>query len=123
MLSKYKKEFEKVVMGYLSYLPDFKNLTNLKEEMQLYNDLNNQFEVLLFRSNNQHIRGIISLQEGPKCLVIRYVSLDPGFRNNHTRQEMMTELKQFYPKENITVFPNYTFLLPFLRRGTTVEQK
>lgn len=121
MLSKYKKEFEKVVMGYLSYLPDFKNLTNLKEEMQLYNEQNNQFEVLLFRSGDQHTRGIISLQEGPNCLVIRYVSLDPGFRNNKTRQEMMTELKQLYPKENITVFPSYTFLLPFLRRGTRVE--
>ncbi|WP_265484416.1 MULTISPECIES: reductase [unclassified Lactobacillus] len=108
-------------MGYLSYLPDFKNLTNLKEELKLYNEQDNQFEVLLFRSGGQHVRGIISLQEGPDCLVIRYVSLDPGFRNNQTRQEMMTELKQLYPKENITVFPSYTFLLPFLRRGNTVE--
>ncbi len=36
MISKYKKDYEKTVMGYLSYLPDFKNIKNLQEEMKLY---------------------------------------------------------------------------------------
>ena len=47
MISKYKKDYEKTVMGYLSYLPDFKNIKNLQEEMKLYTSDSNQFEVLI----------------------------------------------------------------------------
>ena len=48
MISKYKKDYEKTVMGYLSYLPDFKNIKNLQEEMKLYTSDSNQFEVLIY---------------------------------------------------------------------------
>ena len=118
MLSKYKKDYEKTVMGYLSYLDDFKNLENLKEEMQLYTTSdkeNEQFEVLLFSGKNQDIRGIIGVQSVSSCIVIRYLSLDPSYRNNETRQIIMKELKQYYPKQKITTLPDYAYLLPFLR--------
>ncbi len=36
-------------MGYLSYLPDFKNIKNLQEEMKLYTSDSNQFEVLIYK--------------------------------------------------------------------------
>lgn len=49
MISKYKKDYEKTVMGYLSYLPDFKNIKNLQEEMKLYTSDSNQFEVLIYK--------------------------------------------------------------------------
>ncbi|MBP2057977.1 riboflavin biosynthesis RibT protein [Lactobacillus colini] len=105
-------------MGYLSYLDDFKNLENLKEEMQLYTnteDENDQFEVLLFSGKDQDIRGIVGVQIVPNCIVIRYLSLDPSYRNNQTREVVMQELKQYYPKQEITTLPDYTYLLPFLR--------
>ena len=38
MLAEYKKDNEKTAMGLLSYLPDFKNLQNLQEEIQLNRD-------------------------------------------------------------------------------------
>lgn len=117
-MSKYKKDYEKTVMGYLSYLDDFKNLENLKEEMQLYttlDDENDQFEVLLFSGKNQDIRGLVGVQSGPGCIVIRYLSLDPGYRNDETRRMIMHELKQYYPKQKIATLPDYTYLLPFLR--------
>lgn len=105
-------------MGYLSYLDDFKNLENLKEEMQLYTTSdkgNEQFEVLLFSGKHQDIRGIIGLQLVPSCIVIRYLSLDPSYRNEETRRTIMKELRQYYPKQEITTLPDYTYLLPFLR--------
>ena len=36
MLVKYRKDYEKIAMGLLSYLPDLRNLKNLQEEMSLY---------------------------------------------------------------------------------------
>lgn len=126
MLSKYKKDYEKTVMGYLSYLDDFKNLENLKEEMQLYTTSdkeNEQFEVLLFSGKHQDIRGIIGLQLVPGCIVIRYLSLDPSYRNDETRRTIMKELRQYYPKQEITTLPDYTYLLPFLRSEDDNERK
>lgn len=42
MLIQYKKDYEKTAMGLLSYLPDFKNIENLKEEISL-NQEDNDF--------------------------------------------------------------------------------
>ena len=42
MLIQYKKDFEKTAMGLLSYLPDFKNIDNLTEEIKL-NEKDNNF--------------------------------------------------------------------------------
>lgn len=105
-------------MGYLSYLDDFKNLENLKEEMQLYTTSdkeNEQFEVLLFSGKHQDIRGILGLQLVSSCIVIRYVSLDPSYRNDQTLQIIMKELQQYYPKQKITTLPDYVYLLSFLK--------
>lgn len=62
MISKYKKDYEKTVMGYLSYLSDFKNIKNLQEEMKLYTSDSNQFEVLIYQQKG-NARGIIGIQE------------------------------------------------------------
>ena len=81
MLVPYKKDYEKVAMGLLSYLPDFKNLQNLKEEMQLYaEDPANQ--LYLYRDEDQNIVGLAGCETGAGCLVLRYLSLAPGFRDD-----------------------------------------
>ncbi|MBF5067127.1 N-acetyltransferase, partial [Salmonella enterica subsp. enterica serovar Istanbul] len=36
MLVKYRKDYEKVAMGLLSFIPDFKDLIHLQTEMQWY---------------------------------------------------------------------------------------
>lgn len=125
MLSKYRKDYEKTVMGYLSYLDDFKNLENLKEEMQLYTDPeDDQFNVLIYNGSHQDPRGIIGVQSAPGSVVIRYLSLDPSYRNDETRQTIMKELKQYYPDKNITALPDYTYLLKFLRtKGKSVNDE
>lgn len=38
MLYKYKNNYEKIVMGYLSYFDEFKILKNLLAEIKLYNE-------------------------------------------------------------------------------------
>lgn len=80
MISKYKKDYEKTVMGYLSYLPDFKNIKNLQEEMKLYTSDSNQFEVLIYQQDG-NARGIVGIQEEKHFIIIRYLSLDPTMRD------------------------------------------
>ena len=76
MISKYKKDYEKTVMGYLSYL---------QEEMKLYTSDSNQFEVLIYQQDG-NARGIVGIQEEKDFIIIRYLSLDPTMRDEKTKQ-------------------------------------
>ncbi|GBG05034.1 reductase [Lactobacillus rodentium] len=113
MLSKYKKNFEKQVMGYLSYLPDFKNFQNLADEMKLYNTENNQFDVLTYTNKNGNCLGIVGIQLTSHFVIIRYLSLAPSYRTEEVIQEIMTELNNLYPNQKISTLPNWTMLLKY----------
>ena len=54
MLIQYKKDYEKTAMGLLSYLPDFKNIENLKEEVGL-NQEDNDFLLYLYRNKQNNM--------------------------------------------------------------------
>lgn len=112
MLIQYKKDFEKTAMGLLSYLSDFKNLDNLKDEMKL-NQNNQDFKLYLFRNKEGNIVGVIGTQEETKFVVVRYLSLAPGFREEKYETQIMVELKENNPDKKITALPEYTYLLKF----------
>ena len=120
MISKYKKKKKKTVMGYLSYLPDFKNIKNLQEEMKLYTSDSNQFEVLIYQQDG-NARGIVGIQEEKDFIIIRYLSLDPTMRDEKTKQLVMNDLKHLYPDKMITALPNWASLLNYLKENKTDE--
>ena len=109
MISKYKKDYEKTVMGYLSYLPDFK-----------YTSDSNQFEVLIYKQKG-NARGIIGIQEEKDFIIIRYLSLDPTMRDSETKRLVMKDLKHLYPDKMITALPDWAFLLSYLKEDKTDE--
>ena len=108
MISKYKKDYEKTVMGYLSYLPD------------LYTSDSNQFEVLIYKEKG-NARGIIGIQEEKDFIIIRYLSLDPTMRDSETKRLVMKDLKHLYPDKMITALPDWAFLLSYLKEDKTDE--
>ena len=120
MISKYKKDYEKTVMGYLSYLPDFKNIKNLQEEMKLYTSDSNQFEVLIYQQDG-NARGIVGIQEEKDFIIIRYLSLVPTMGDEKTKQLVMNDLKHLYTDKMITALPNWASLLNYLKENKTDE--
>lgn len=97
-------------MGLLSYLADFKNLENLKEEMHL-NQADNDFKFYLYRNDDMNIVGVLGTQESKKFIIIRYLSLAPGFRDDKNKKKIMAELRQKFINKKITALPEYTYLL------------
>ena len=79
MLIQYKKDYEKTAMGLLSYLPDFKNIENLKEEINL-NQKDNDFILFLYRNDQNNVVGVLGTRMTDKFIIIRYLSLAPGSR-------------------------------------------
>lgn len=110
MLIQYKKDYEKTAMGLLSYLPDFKNIENLKEEISL-NQEDNDFVLFLYRNKQNNVVGVLGTQMTDKFIIIRYLSLAPGFREISYEKDIFAELKNEYPNKRITAVPEYTDLL------------
>ena len=110
MLIQYKKDYEKTAMGLLSYLPDFKNIENLKEEVGL-NQEDNDFLLYLYRNKQNNIVGVLGTHVTKQFVVIRYLSLAPGFREISYEKEIVSELKNEYPDKRVTAVPEYTNLL------------
>lgn len=113
MLSKYKKNFEKQVMGYLSYLPDFKNLQNLTDEMKLYNEDNDQFDVLTYTNQAGNCVGIVGVQLTEHFVIVRYMSLDPSYRSEKVSKEIIKELLGTYSNKRLSTLPDWTYLLKY----------
>lgn len=115
MLIKYKKDYEKTVMGLLSLMPDFKNLKNLREEMALYNKQDNAFQVFLYSEERQsNIVGAIGLNVSDQVVAIRYVVFAPGSASEANKRHLIRGLQDYFDKQTITALPAYVSLLQYL---------
>lgn len=115
MLIQYKKDYEKIAMGLLSYLPDFSNLNNLKDEMRL-NQKDNDFQLYLYRNQEANIVGVVGTQVEKDFVVIRYLSFAPGYREEKYQKRLLEELQENFPEKRITAIPEYTYLIKLLTK-------
>lgn len=116
MLIECKNDNEKTAMGLLSYLPDFKNLNNLKEEIKL-NKNSSDFQLYLYRNSNSNFIGVIGTQNDSHFVIIRYISMAPGYREEKYETKAVQELASIYPKQRVTAVPEYTYLIKYLDKS------
>ena len=79
MLVKYRKDYEKVAMGLLSFIPDFKDLIHLQTEMQWYQSTEDH-QLLLWRQGDGDFCGIIGIEVGSDFILLHHDSLSPEER-------------------------------------------
>ncbi len=115
MLIKYKKDYEKIVMGFLSYLDDFKNIKNIQEEMELYHK-KNEYQIFLFKHKDGDVEGIIGIQMAPQFVMVRYISLSPAYRTTENQLAILQELKRIFPVEKILSTPENAELMELFER-------
>jgi len=100
MLVKYRKDYEKVAMGLLSFIPDFKEIAHLQTEMQWYQATNNH-QLLLWRQADGDFCGIIGIEIGSDFILVHHASLSPEERHSQNQQQMLNELAALYPKQRV----------------------
>lgn len=111
MLYKYKKDYEKIVMGFLSYLTDFKNIRNLKDEMKLYNQTD-EYQIFLYRPEpDQDFVGIVGIQMTEQFVMLRYISLAPNYRDQKNEFNLLADLAHAFPNDEVLATPEYARLL------------
>lgn len=100
MLFKYKNDYEKIAMGYLSFIPDFQKVSHVQAELANY--INNEHQVLLLWQNDQdNFDGLVGIEKGDDFILVKYISLDPSFRNNDNTFKILDELVLMYPDKRV----------------------
>lgn len=99
MLVKYKNDYEKIAMGFLSYLPDLKVMSNLKTELSLYTT-DPDHELYLYKENNDDdFIGVVGVETGSDFLLVRHISLSPSVRDQATQFAILDDLAKLCGKD------------------------
>ncbi|WEV42840.1 reductase [Lactobacillus sp. ESL0684] len=120
MLIECKNDQEKVAMGLLSYLSDFKNLANLKDEINL-NKTSTEFQLYLFRYESANFIGVLGTQFDQNFVIVRYISFAPDFRLEKYQAQAIRELAANNPTKKITAVPEYAYLTKYLKTNNNYE--
>lgn len=91
-------------MGFLSYISDLKDMSNLDQELKLYDEDENR-QLYLWKSNVEDYSGIVALSFSQKTVFIEYISLSPSYRSEVNRFKIFDDIKQ--------KFSGYTILGSF----------
>lgn len=96
MLVKYSKDYKKIAMGFMSYIPELKDIDHLEMEIALY-DSDEHHQLLLYKNQNADFAGIVALELQELIVMVRYISLSPAYRSHKNMFSILDELQQFYP--------------------------
>ncbi|OXS75475.1 GNAT family N-acetyltransferase [Lysinibacillus sp. KCTC 33748] len=100
MLIRYKKAFEKIAMGLLSFMPNEKDIKKLKETIHSYENDNN-WVLYLWKKNDEYV-GIVGLvTHNDNIATIQHVSVVPSYRGEGIAKEMLQEVAELGQYESV----------------------
>lgn len=107
MLIRYKKQYEKIAMGLLSFMPDEKDVKILLETMKQY-ETNSDWHLYLWRSDDNIIGAIGLRTENEINVVIQHISVNPAYRNLGVAKQMIGEVNKLYSEKYDVCANEYT---------------
>ncbi|KWZ79526.1 GNAT family N-acetyltransferase [Heyndrickxia coagulans] len=116
MLIRYKKSFDKIAMGLLSFMPDEKDLKKLQQTKQLYETEDN-WQLFLWKEDDDIVGLIGVVLDGDK-VEIQHISVNPSYRDQGIGKSMVKALKQMY--EGKEVVPN-KYIVDFFHKCAEKE--
>ncbi|KOP78876.1 acetyltransferase [Lysinibacillus sp. FJAT-14745] len=100
MLIRYKKAFEKIAMGLLSFMPNEKDIKKLTETIHSYEN-NDNWVLYLWKKNDEYV-GIVGLvTDSNSIATIQHVSVVPSYRGEGVAKEMLQELADLGQYESV----------------------
>jgi len=100
MLIRYKKSFEKIAMGLLSYMPSEKDLKKLQQTIKQYESEKN-WQLFLWKVDDDIIGLLGGVWHDELTFTIHHVSLNPSHRGQGIGSSMVKALKELYPDKQI----------------------
>ncbi|MCM3586450.1 GNAT family N-acetyltransferase [Mesobacillus maritimus] len=102
MLIRYKKAFEKIAMGLLSFMPNEKEIKKLQQTMKQY-ETDDQWQLFLWKEED--ITGLLGVQFIDEVtLQIQHISVNPSHRHQGIGKRMVCAVRDLYQDKQ--VLPN-----------------
>lgn len=100
MLVRYRKDYEKIAMGLLSFLPDLRNYDQLANTIQF--SLDNNYQIYLWKdTDNNHFIGIIIIEVGDEYVLVRHLSFTPTERSGKNVYALLTAIHEQYSNKRL----------------------
>ncbi|ANB58544.1 acetyltransferase domain protein [Anoxybacillus sp. B7M1] len=100
MLIRYRKNYEKIAMGLLSFMPTEKDLKKLQQTIKQY-ETSDDWQLFLWKKE-EDILGIIGiLLSGEHVAEIQHISVNPSHRHQGIGKQMVKALKELYPDREL----------------------
>ncbi|KAB2333740.1 GNAT family N-acetyltransferase [Bacillus mesophilum] len=100
MLIRYKKTFEKIAMGLLSFMPNEKDLKKLQQTMKLY-ETERHMQLFLWKEE-EDIIGLVGVSFTEDTMELLHVSVNPSHRQQGIGKAMIKALQDMYPEKIMT---------------------
>jgi riboflavin biosynthesis RibT protein len=98
MLIRYKKTFEKIAMGLLSFTLSEKEIKKLLHTMKQY-ETEEHWHLFLWKEED--IIGLLGVVTGDDKIEIQHISVNPSHRHHGIGKKMVKALKEMYPEKCI----------------------
>ena len=92
MLIKYKKSYEKIAMGLLSFMPGQRELKTLQKTMETYEN-NLDWQLYLWKKEEDFV-GLIGIEINEDSFTILHVSIDPSHRSQGIGHVLIEKIQQ-----------------------------
>ncbi|MBE2931425.1 GNAT family N-acetyltransferase [Anoxybacillus sp. FSL W8-0382] len=99
MLVRYRKNYEKIAMGLLSFMPNEKDLKQLQQTMKNY-ETNDDWQLFLWKEEEDFI-GIIGVIVREHAVEVQHISVNPSHRHQGIGKQMVKALKELYPNKSL----------------------
>src|SRR5690625_4134808 len=97
MLIRYKKTYEKIAMGLLSYMPEEQSVKALQETIQQY-ETDEQWELYLWKDGEDFL-GLLGIEMDEDAYTLQHLSVNPSFRGEGIGKEMVQAIQNRYPEK------------------------
>lgn len=97
MLIRYKRNYEKIAMGLLSFMPNEKDLKKLQQTVKQY-ETESDYQLFLWKEG-EDIIGIIGLSMEDGVAELQHVSVNPSHRHQGIGKKMVDALKKVLKDE------------------------
>ncbi|MBD1378673.1 GNAT family N-acetyltransferase [Metabacillus arenae] len=100
MLIRYKKSFEKIAMGLLSFMPTEKDLKQLLQTMKSY-ESDDTLQLFLWKVEEDFIGAIGVRKVDDTTVAIQHITVNPSHRHQGVGKQMVNALKGIYKDKTL----------------------
>lgn len=101
MLTKYKHDYAKIAMGFLSFVPDLKDMDHLQTELRLYTEDPTHVLYLYRENRDADFEGVVGVESANEFVMLRHLSLSPSARDTATKFAALSDLVALYPQQKL----------------------